>query len=218
MGASAAALWINSFFASFDESITLAIHNLLYPMRLFFTPFFDFISLLGKGGIFLIILSLVMIFFKRTRRMGTAMLIAVTVGALFTNCCLKVLIARPRPYTDETGVFYRLWLLVGQHTESDKSFPSGHTTAAFATMTALFLTGNRRISWTAYIFAFFMAIARIYLVVHYPSDVLAGIFVGTAAGLIGVLITMKIPKKWFDLEFIRSTHTQSGQHEKRDAV
>ncbi len=220
MGVSAAALWINSFFASFDESITLAIHNLLYPMRMFFTPFFDFISLLGKGGIFLIFLSLVMVFFKRTRRIGTAMLIAVTVGALFTNCCLKILIARPRPYSDESSIYYRLWLLVGQHTESDKSFPSGHTTAAFATMTALFLTGNRRYSWAAFIFALLMAVARIYLVVHYPSDVLAGILVGAAAGLIGTLITAKIPLRWFQLEFIHSRRAEeeSGKHEKRDTI
>ena len=220
MGASAAALWINSFFASFDESITLAIHNLLYPMNGFFTPFFNSVSLLGKGGIFLIFLSLAMIFFKRTRRMGTAMLIAVTVGALFTNCCLKILIARPRPYADESSIYYKLWLLVGQHTESDKSFPSGHTTAAFATMTALFLTGNRRYSWTAFIFAILMAVARIYLVVHYPSDVLAGILVGGAAGIIGTLITIKLPYKWFRLEFFRSRRKGGGggKHEKRDAV
>ena len=219
MGASAAALWINSFFASFDEGLTLFIHNLLYPMHSFFTPFFTFVSLLGKGGIFLIILSLAMIFFKRTRRMGTAMLIAVTVGAIFTNCCLKILIARPRPYADESSIYYRLWLLVGQHTESDKSFPSGHTTAAFATMTALFLTGDKRYSWTAFIFAFLMAVARIYLVVHYPSDVLAGILVGAAAGLIGVLITVKIPHRWFELEFTRSGRKGGGgKHEKRDAA
>ncbi len=214
MGASAAALWINSFFAAFDEGLTAAVHELFYPMQGFFTPFFDFISLLGKGGIFLIFLSIALILFRKTRRMGTAMLIAVTVGALFTNCCLKILIARPRPYVDENGFFYRLWVLVGQNTESDKSFPSGHTTAAFATMTALFLTGNKRYSWTAFIFAFLMGIARIYLVVHYPSDVLAGMIVGIIAGVIGVLITVKLPSGWFILDFRSLGKGRPGRHEK----
>lgn len=205
MQASAAALWIDEVFATFDQSVTMAIHNLFYPASGFFTPFFNFISLLGKGGIALILLSFALIYFKKTRRMGTAMLIAVAVGALFTNCFLKIVIARPRPYSDENSLFYQLWLMVGQNTESDKSFPSGHTCAAFATMTGMFLAGDRRKSWTAYIFAFLMGIARIYLVVHYPSDVLGGIFVGTVAGVIGAVIMVRLPSKWYsmDIDFRR---------------
>lgn len=200
MEASAAAIWLNTVFNSFDESVTLAIHNLFYPAHEFFTPFFNFISLLGKGGIALIILSFVMMYFKKTRRMGTAMLIAVAVGALFTNCFLKIVIARPRPYIDPDGLFHKLWITVGEKTESDKSFPSGHTCAAFATMTGLFLTGDKRKSWTAYIFAFLMGIARIYLVVHYPTDVLGGIFVGTVAGIIGTVIAVRLPSKWYSMD------------------
>ncbi len=200
MNTSAAALWINSVFESFDLSITLAIHNIFYPIKAFSSPFFDLISLMGKGGIFLIVLSVVLIYFKKTRRVGTAMLLAISVGFLFTNCCLKLLVARARPYTDESSIYYQLWLLVGQRTESDNSFPSGHTTAAFDTMTALFLTGRKKTSWMGFIFAFLMAIARIYLVVHFPSDCLAGMIVGIAAGCIGAFITTKLPHKWFALD------------------
>ena len=77
------------------------------------------------------------------------------------------------------------------------SFPSGHTTAAFSTMTALFLMGNKKYSWTAFIFAFLMGLARIYLVVHYPSDVLGGIIVGVVAGCLGALIAAKLPEVWY---------------------
>ena len=77
------------------------------------------------------------------------------------------------------------------------SFPSGHTTAAFSTMTALFLMGNKKYSWTAFIFAFLMGLARIYLVVHYPSDVLGGIIVGVVAGCLGALIAAKLPEAWY---------------------
>lgn len=201
MEASAAALWINSAFAAFDEAVTLGVHNLLYPLQGFFTPFFNFISLLGKGGIFLILLSLGLMVCKRTRRMGTAMLLGVAIGFLITNCCLKIVIARPRPYIDENSIFHKLWLLVGQKTESDKSFPSGHTCAAFATMVPLFLTGDRRKSWTALIFAVLMGIARIYLVVHYPTDVIGGFLVGTLSGVAGAIIATRLPRKWYSLDF-----------------
>lgn len=197
MELTAAALWLNTAFAAFDQSITLLVHQLYTMAGGFFTPFFEFISLLGKGGIFLVLLSLALMVYRPTRRFGTAMLFGVAIGALFTNVFLKVAIARPRPYADENSIFYQLWLLVGQNVESDKSFPSGHTTAAFSTMTALFLMGNKKYSWTAFIFAFLMGLARIYLVVHFPSDVLGGIIVGLVAGCLGALIASKLPEGWY---------------------
>ncbi len=203
MELTAAAAWINSTFAAFDQSITVAVHGLYESAGWFFTPFFEFVSLLGKGGIALILLSLALMFVPRTRRFGTAMLLGIAIGAIFTNLFLKIVIARPRPYAHESSIFYQLWLTVGQNVESDKSFPSGHTTAAFSTMTALFLVGDKRISWTAYIFAFLMGLARIYLVVHFPSDVLGGIIVGVIAGILGALIASKLPEKWYSMRFTR---------------
>ncbi len=197
MEITAAAQWLNSTFASFDQSVTLLVHRLYDIGGGFFSPFFEFISLLGKDGIFLVLLSLALMLFRPTRRFGTAMLFGVAIGALFTNLFLKVVIARPRPYADENSIFYQLWLMMGQHMESDKSFPSGHTTAAFSTMTALFFTGNKRYSWTAFIFAILMGISRIYLVVHFPSDVLGGIIVGFIAGCIGAFLSHKLPERWY---------------------
>ena len=197
MAMNAAAMWITSTFAEFDLAITLFIHQLYTLAGGFFTPFFEFISFLGHDGIPLIILSAVLIIFKKTRRFGTAMLLSLAVGALITNCVVKVLVARPRPYADESSVYYQLWQLVGMNTESDKSFPSGHTTAAVAFSTAIYLVGNRKISWTAYFFALAMCVSRIYLVVHFPSDVLGGIVVGLIGGIIGTLIAMKLPRKFY---------------------
>ena len=203
MTVSAPALWINSVFAGFDASITLAVHKLYELGGGFFTPFFEFISLLGKGGIFLIIVSLLLTVNKRTRRFGSAMCIGLLIGVIVTNCCLKVLIARARPYADESSIYYQLWQLVGMNTESDKSFPSGHTTAAFAACVPVFLLGKKRISWTALLFGLAMAVARIYLVVHFPSDVLAGLIVGTVAGSVGAIVAVKLPYKWYELDFIK---------------
>ncbi len=202
MQISSVALWLNTVFADFDWSITSAVHGLYESAGGFFSPLCDLISFLGKDGIILIILSLALMLFRKTRRFGTAMLLGVAIGALFTNCFLKIVVARPRPYTHDN--YRALWELVGMRTESDKSFPSGHTTAAFATMMPVFLAGNRKKSWTAFIFAFLMGFARIYLCVHYPTDVIAGIIVGSLAGVIGYLISVKvIPEKWYGLDIIK---------------
>ena len=208
MKASAAALWINTVFAGFDQSITTAVRNLYLWAGDFFTPFFEFISFLGHDGIILVLLSIALMLFKKTRRFGTAMLFGVAIGAIFTNCILKVLIARPRPYADDSSIFYQFWLLVGQNVESDKSFPSGHTTAAFASMVPLFILGNKRWSWIALLFAFTMGVARIYLVVHYTSDVIGGLIVGTFAGIIAVIVAKKLPQKWYELDFYKSRSSQ----------
>jgi len=203
MALTAAALWLNTVFADFDAAAALFIHRLYELNGDFFTPFFEFFSLLGKGGIPLIILGLALLLSKKTRRCGTAILLGLAVGALITNCCVKILVARPRPYSNEDSIFYRLWLTVGQNMESDMSFPSGHTTAAMAASTAVFLSCDKRWSWTAFLFAIVMGIARIYLVVHYASDVLGGFIVGFIGGVVGYLITVKLPKKWYSHDIIK---------------
>lgn len=194
MTMTAAATWLNQTFATFDESVTMAIHGLYESSGSWMSAVMEFISLLGKGGIFLILLSAVLLLIRPTRRFGTAMLIGLAVGALVVNIWLKVVIARPRPYADENGFFYALWLMMGSHIESDFSFPSGHTNAAFASMVPVFLLGRKSWSWLALVFGVLMGISRIYLVVHYPSDVLGGMITGTIAGIIGVLLTRLIPE------------------------
>ena len=82
MEINAAAAWINATFFNLDVSAALAVHKLYELAGWFFTPFFELISFFGKGGICLIILSLILLFFKKTRRFGTAMCIGLAIGAL----------------------------------------------------------------------------------------------------------------------------------------
>ncbi len=203
MELTAVALWLNNTFADFDLTIMQLIHLLYESAGWFFSPLLETISFLGNGGICLIIFSLFLIFFKKTRRFGTAMLLGIIVGALFTNVWLKVVVARPRPYADETSIMHQIWVTMGQHMESDKSFPSGHTTSAFACMTPLFFCKKKSVAFSAFIFAFLMGISRIYLAVHYPTDVIAGIVVGFIAGCIGAFIASRLPEKWYGLQFIK---------------
>lgn len=189
MEISAAAQWINETFANFDYAIMEFFHNLnVGPLGGFFDFLLTAITRLGDDGIFLILLSLVLMVFKKTRKVGAAMLGAIIVGALFTNISIKPIIARPRPYVDEAHIFHQWWVDAGSHLESEFSFPSGHTTSAMAAMTGLFFTTNKKVSWTAFIFAVVMGITRIYLCVHFPSDVLGGLVVGFLAGLVSYLI------------------------------
>ena len=213
MTMTAGAAWLNSCFAAFDEGISMVIHNLHECTGDWMQPIMEFISLLGKGGIFLIILSLILLIYRPTRRFGTAMCIGLALGALVVNIWLKVVIARPRPYADSNGLFYSIWVSHGSHTESDFSFPSGHTNATFAAMVPVFLLGKKSWSWLALLFGILMGISRIYLMVHFPSDVLGGIITGTLAGIIGTLIAMRIPddSKWYGWD-LRKSRTK-GAHE-----
>ena len=189
--------WLNTSMAALDESAAIAVHKLYELAPGFFTPFLNLITLMGKGGIFLILLSFALMLFRPTRRYGCAMLLSVAVGALITNLTVKPLVARPRPYTWDGSVFQKYWIELGKHTESDKSFPSGHMTAAMAASTALFLKGNKKISWTAFIFAFLMGLSRIYLSVHYTTDVLGGVITGGVGGLLGTWISGRIPEGFY---------------------
>ena len=212
MEINAPALWLNELFSEFDAAVTSSVHWLHTVGGSFFTPFFEGVSVLGKGGIFLILLSALLMLYRPTRRFGTSMLIGLAIGFLITNLFLKVYIARPRPYTDSGSLFHELWLTVNQHTESDKSFPSGHMTAACASMTPLIILGKPRVKLLAALFAILMGLSRIYLVVHFPSDVLGGLIVGVFAGCVAVLIARKLPRGWYQWDFPKKRQT-AGKHE-----
>jgi len=208
------ALWMNSALGGFDQAITSWIHSLYNIGGSFFTPFMEFISFLGKDGIVLIILSLLLIAYKPTRRYGTAMAFGLLFGVLIVNCFLKIVIARPRPYTFEDSIFYQYWLLVGQHMESDKSFPSGHTTAAFDSMVPLWLTlkdRKKKFGWCVMIFAVLMGVSRVYLCVHYPTDVIGGIIAGSCAGIMGYIVMKHIPDGYYQLS-LQDFSKPTGKH------
>ena len=176
--------WLDSVFYNFDKAFFVFMNELQKVAGNFLTPFFKFVSFFGEGGIFLLILSVFLMLFKKTRKIGLAMLLSIGVGALFTNVILKNAVARMRPFL-KNSLYNSFWQSAGSTSVSEYSFPSGHTTVAMTSMTAFVLSTNKRKSWTAYIFVFLTGLSRTYLIVHYLTDVLAGIIVGAVAGTIG---------------------------------
>lgn len=198
--------WLDTVCYAFDHAILRAIHNFTVATGGFFDFFMKFISFLGEEGICLILLGLLLFCFKKTKRQGTCILFAIACGAVITNILLKNIVARPRPFADEARAFYAWWQYIGAPHASKNSFPSGHTTSAMAAMTALFLTTNKKYSWTAFIFAALMGLSRMYLMVHYPTDVLGGLIAGTLGAVGSYFLSrwiLSVCERHTDKSFIR---------------
>lgn len=133
------------------------------------------ITALGNAGILWIVLTLVLLLIPKTRKVGAVMAVSLIVEAVCCNLILKPLVERPRPFDANTMV----QLLIDR--PSDFSFPSGHTGASFAAASALYFSRNRL--WIpALTVAILIGFSRLYLYVHYPSDVLAGALLGVLSG------------------------------------
>ena len=184
-------LWVFHFFGSMQCTF------LTYVAK-FFTTFGD------EGFIIpLVVLGIVLCFFKKTRKFGFSIIIAVVIGTLVTNIVVKPMALRIRPYNTLQGNSddWNWYIGAGALSESDYSFPSGHTTGAFEVATALFLCFKSEKKKIAYIFpaiAICTMGSRVYLMVHYASDVLAGLVVGIVAGILGYLIAKFIVKFIFE--------------------
>ena len=146
------------------------------------------VTTLGNGGIIWIALSLVLVVPKRTRVCGFTMMGAMLLSFLLGNLLLKNLIARPRPFVADPSVT----LLIPK--PGEYSFPSGHTLNSVTAATVIFLY-FKKAGIGAYILAALIAFSRLYLFVHYPTDIIGGILLGIIDALIVYKIAQIILKK-----------------------
>ena len=189
--------WINTTFYGFDYPILEWFHSLAISAGDFFTPLANVFALIGDNGYFGFLIAIILILFPKTRKCGFCIAFAIGFGALFTNIAIKNIVARPRPYASEVEAFKQWWTTVGAPIESEFSFPSGHTTAAMAAMTALCIAIGKNRKWIiapAALYVLLMGASRNYLCVHYPTDVVAGIIVGGAAAVVSYFVLSAIWK------------------------
>ena len=142
---------------------------------------------LGDAGALWIILAAVLLAFPKTRKSG-----AIVAAALIVDLCngiLKNIFARTRPFDVKEGIS----LLITA--PKDFSFPSGHTAASFTAVAALYFAGEKKLLKISCAVAVLIAFSRMYLYVHYPTDILGGIIVGIVSGLVGAYIIKRVQKR-----------------------
>lgn len=166
-----------------DETILFFIQNHLK------NPVLDrvmvFFSSIGNAGFLWLLIAIILLLQKRYQKCGITLIIALTLASFLGNEVFKPLFGRVRP----CNKFPEVELLINRlHTAS---FPSGHTMAAFTSATVLYCY-QRRYGLLAFAVAGMIAFSRLYLFVHYPSDVLGGIIFGVVNALIIVYGTKKI--------------------------
>ncbi|MGP1584074.1 phosphatase PAP2 family protein [Peptostreptococcus stomatis] len=144
----------------------------------FMDAIMPFITQLGDAGLIWIILSIGLIIPKKTRKTGFVMIIALILNGIICNIILKPMLARIRPFDVNTAIK----LLINK--PRDFSFPSGHTSASFTAASVLFFRKSK-LFVPSLVLAFLISFSRLYLYVHYPSDVLAGLVLGILCGYIG---------------------------------
>ena len=140
---------------------------------------------------------------KKTRKTGCVMRAALLMGVIFGNGILKPLIHRVRPYDNAawSPAVTRATLLISP--PSDYSFPSGHTLSSFAATTVIWHGLGKKYGIPALVWSCLIAFSRLYFRVHYVTDILGGMVIGTAVGALACLAVNIIQKK-----YIKKTNTK----------
>lgn len=164
--------------------------NLLNNLGKIHNPFLDKImqamSFLGSGGLIFILIGTFLLMRKEDRKLGFTIAFSLLLCGIIGNGILKPLIARTRPY-----IAYNIPIIVKPPT--GYSFPSGHTYSAFAAAIAVYKY-KKNFGIFLFLFAILMGFSRMYLFVHYPTDVLAGAVLGIVIGNLSYNIIDKVIK------------------------
>ena len=189
-----------SFFTSdwlltFDMKVYQFAEQLRGPV---FDKIMVFFTHMGDGGYFWIALSVVLLLFKKTRKYGLAMAGALAAASLLNSIVLKSLFDRPRPYIMDISNWQRVatdgWMYempFESLKEKSVSFPSGHTASSFAAAIGVFYIDKKK-GIVPLIVAALIGFSRIYIHVHYPSDVVGGVITGVVFGLLACVIIFKV--------------------------
>lgn len=150
--------------------------EILYAINNMHNPILDKIMIvitnLGDAGLIWIGIAVILLFIKKTRKCGALMLVSMALGLIIGNGVLKNLIARERPCWIDRSIP----LLIPE--PHDYSFPSGHTLASFEAAVMIYLH-NKKWGIISFVISILIAFSRMYLFVHFPTDILCGAALGT---------------------------------------
>jgi undecaprenyl-diphosphatase len=185
-------------FLPFDSAVAQWFQTVFQPgANPFWDGFFTFVTRFGDGGVFWIALGLALLIPNKTRKVGCVMLIAMAINVPFTNGLFKNIFARPRPFDLVDVNWLKSYIFPGLiEKPHGYSFPSGHTASAITCAFAMFFAsrpkwvGNRARAWTVIpiVLAVLVGISRIYLGVHYTTDVIAGAVTGVIYAALALLV------------------------------
>lgn len=174
-------------FNMWESNIVLFVQeNLRFE---FLDPIMKFITSLGDEGIVPIVLCILLMIFKKTRKVGITAGTSLALEAVLINLLIKKIVARTRPYIVNEAIEY-ITKRPGDH-----SFPSGHTGCMFAVASVLFYMLPKKVGIPAMVVASLVGISRLYVGVHYPTDIIGGFIIGMFTGFIAKLIVEKIGQK-----------------------
>ena len=180
---------MTEFFNMLAESFDLPLLNWIQAniQCTFLDTTMPVITHMGSAG-FLIVFAVFMMLLKKYRRTGFSVALSMVFGLVICNIILKPGIARIRPYDyqEQMGLMINL-LIEKQH---DFSFPSGHTIATFEAATAIFLN-HKKLGTVCLVLASIIAFSRLYLYIHYPTDVFTSIILGVARAVLANWIVGK---------------------------
>lgn len=174
------------------------INNWLHASD-FINKIIKYFSVTNDIGLLWIVFGIVLICIKKYRKIGIVMLVSLLVGFIINDLILKKIIMRMRPYEKSASLaefvnslfVYNTSLskvankLIGGLLPGGSSFPSGHTCTSFNCACFLFMTKEKKLYVPAFITAILMGLSRLFLCVHYPTDVLSAMILG---GVIGILM------------------------------
>lgn len=193
-----AGFFASEFIVGIDVAVYQFVDGIMNPIL---NVIMTFITHLGDTpGIIWFVLGICLLIPKKTRKLGILLFAGLAISSLINNVCLKELIQRPRPYTDEV---VDMWSKAGYAYEwpslikksSSWSFPSGHTSTSIGAAFALLLGCKKKylgVGIPAFIISLLIGFSRIYVHVHYPTDVIAGALVGIIGGIIAWLLIEKL--------------------------
>jgi len=167
------------------------IHENLHGLS-WLNRFYKYVTYLGEGGILWIVLALVLICFKNSRKSGVVLLISLAVGFVINDLILKNIFERTRPFIENVNFGYYL-KQIGMQLPTSYSMPSGHAYSAFNCAVILTMFDRK---WSGLIgIATLIAFSRIFLCIHYPTDVLVGVILGILTAVCVFILYKLVERK-----------------------